>query len=439
MTPKILNSANRSFRGVFRYNEKNASEQLCIENFPADENSALAGYLEVASGQNSRIKKDVFHVTLPFPPGEALDDQTYIDIARDYMAGMGYGEQPYAVFLHTDKAHLHLHVVSSRVSVKNFRKLDDYYEKWRSLCLGAIIERKYGLTSVLSERLPASLSQIASRYFEQAQSGASASIGAYFKSWRKLLNLRTLGVELQQPQPKAEVSNEALAQVNAAVASAMLQKPRSLAALRKMLAAEHVEVREVVSRQTGKRQGVVLVHHRQDVKSPTAAAVEAGIPSGQLPCFSEAPLMQQLHANRRAHKAAQRYLRKHLVATLKRAKNQEELQEMLLRQQVLTVWHTNAGGAYGVSFTHKDTTLKGAQVGKAFTYEKIAATMAKNSATAARAQVQAQPQQQASSGHFGSIGGGGKSSGKEGDDDDDDDDDEDEADELTKRRIRRRK
>jgi hypothetical protein len=207
-----------------------------------------------------------------------LDDKTYIAIAHDYMQGMGYGEQPYAVFLHTDKAHLHLHVVSSRVSAKDFRKKDDYNERWRSQCVGAIIERKYGITDVLSEKLPMPLKRVVDGFFEQqAQSGVT--IEAYFKRWREMLNVRTLKAEVRQRTAMSEVSNHVLLQVNAIVAEAMQGKPSSLPQLKKMLEAQRVEVREVANQKTGKKQGVVFILHRQDAREPTVALAESGIPS----------------------------------------------------------------------------------------------------------------------------------------------------------------
>jgi hypothetical protein len=404
-----------------RYNEKNASELLTIESFPSDDTRALTRHLEMITEQNGRIKNPVFHATLPFPPGEVLDSQTYIDIARDYMQGMGYGAEPYAVFLHTDKEHLHLHIVSSRVSAKTFRKLDAYCERWRSQCVGAIIERKYGITSVLDKKLPTALRRIADGYFER-----QVSIEEYFKNWRRQPEVRTLKKELRQ-QP--EVSNKTLLQVNNAVADAMRQKPRSLVQLKDMLKPHHVEVVTAVNRKTGKQQGVVFVLHRQDVRQPTVEAVERGIPSGQLPCFSAAPLMQQLYANRREYKAAQSYLRKQLTAALKRAKTREALEKMLQKQNVLTTWHENARGIYGVSFTYKNVTLKGVQVGKKFSFEKIAARLELNTAAAAAVGGQAVAQEQR---HSGSIGGGGGGGSKE-------DEDDEEEDEVTGQKTKRRK
>jgi hypothetical protein len=422
-----------------RYNEKNASELLTIDNFPSNDTSALMHHLELISEQNERIKNAVFHVTVPFPPDEVLNDQTYIDIARDYMQGMGYGEQPYAVFLHTDKAHLHLHIVSSRVATKDFRKIDDCYERWRSQCVGAIIERKHGITSVLDEKLPQSLSRIVNSYFEQAQNGVEMNIGAYFEGWRKLLDVHTLRnreeKKIWQKKPTPEVSNKVLLHINSIVTDAMSKKPCSLAELKKILEAQRVEIKEVVNRQTGKRQGVVFVLHRQDVKEPTIEVAERGIPSGQLPCFSEMPLMRQLYANRREYKAAQAYIRKQLVNALKKAKSQEELQEMLQKQNILTTWHTNARGVYGVSFTYKDTTLKGVQMGKQFSFEKIAVILEQNRAAVEVAVPAATPlQEQAFPQHFGSIGGSGGSSSK-----DEDDEDDEEEDEVTGQKVKRRK
>jgi hypothetical protein len=432
MTPKLLKSTGRSFSGVIRYNEKNASELLGIENFPADDVELLQDCLEYYTAQNGRIKDAVLHATLPFPPGEVLDSDTYLEIARDYMQGMGYGEQPYAVYLHTDKAHLHLHVVSSRVNFSDpaFKKIDDYNEHWRSLCVGAIVERRHGITKVLDEKLPTFLRHRVDEFFEQ-----SKSIGEFFSDWRAMQKGQKFEGQRQRREALS-MSNELVLQVNEAVSAAMREKPRSVAQLQKLLAPQHVEVREAVNKKTGKRQGVLFVFHRQDAKNLTAEMAEKGIPSCQLQCFKRMPLMQVLQSNRKTYKAAQSYVRKHLSEALKTAKNNDEFQLLLSQKNVATTWHENARGLYGVSFTYKDVTLKGSEIDKTrkrFTFEKISEAMKKNNIAFdfALKQAQAQPVQATPS--LGSLSGAGGSSH------DDEDEEEYEIDEITGERVKKRK
>ena len=53
-------------------------------------------------------------------------------MAEEYMNGMGYGEQPYMVFKHTDIDRTHIHIVSVCVD-ENGRKISDRFEKRRSM------------------------------------------------------------------------------------------------------------------------------------------------------------------------------------------------------------------------------------------------------------------------------------------------------------------
>ena len=62
-----------------------------------------------------RMKKTVFHCSLNPHPDEKLSDETLMQIAKEYMEALGYGNQPYIVFKHNDIAREHIHIVSLRV------------------------------------------------------------------------------------------------------------------------------------------------------------------------------------------------------------------------------------------------------------------------------------------------------------------------------------
>ncbi|GHT18106.1 hypothetical protein AGMMS4956_21610 [Bacteroidia bacterium] len=363
-----------------------------------------------------------------------MTNEQYVAIAKDYMDGMGYGEQPFATFLHTDKNHLHLHIVSSRVDFNDpkYRKIDDYNEQWRSQCVGTIIEQKYGITQVLKEKLPTFLQKKVDNFFSQDK-----NIDAYFQHWRKDLNTKWLKEFEQENKP---IKNEIALQVNDIVAAAMREKPRSVAQLKKLLEPQRVEIVEAINQKTGKKQGLLFVYHRQDVKDTTVEIAEKGIPSSKLPCFEKMPLMQQLFSNKQEHKAAKTYIYKQLAWIKEKAKDREELQKMLQKKDIASTWHENAGGIYGVSFTYKDVTLKGSQVGKDFTAEKLAAFLLLNSQQTALQQQQRAQQQQQRDAQQQSAGIGGSLAGTAGKaSDDDDDDDEEEVDEVTGKRIRRKR
>ncbi|MBR8758723.1 conjugal transfer protein MobB [Porphyromonas levii] len=91
-----------------------------------------------------RTKKVAFHCSLNPHPDEHLDDETLRAIAKEYMEELGYGEQPYIVFKHSDIAREHIHIVSLRVNSEG-RKINDRFEKWRSKRITNALEEKYGL------------------------------------------------------------------------------------------------------------------------------------------------------------------------------------------------------------------------------------------------------------------------------------------------------
>jgi hypothetical protein len=60
-------------------------------------------------------EKPVFHAALTFPRGEKPRDDILIAITRDYLQKIEMKDTQYAVVKHTDKQHLHLHIVANRI------------------------------------------------------------------------------------------------------------------------------------------------------------------------------------------------------------------------------------------------------------------------------------------------------------------------------------
>ena len=73
-----------------------------------------------------------------------LTDQQLSDIAKEYMRKLGYGDQPYLVYKHTDIDRHHIHIVGLRVD-ESGRPLNDRFEHRRSKQITRELERKYNL------------------------------------------------------------------------------------------------------------------------------------------------------------------------------------------------------------------------------------------------------------------------------------------------------
>ena len=73
-----------------------------------------------------------------------LTDQQLSDIAKEYMRKLGYGDQPYLVYKHTDIDRHHIHIVGLRVD-ENGKPLNDKFEHRRSKQITRELEKKYNL------------------------------------------------------------------------------------------------------------------------------------------------------------------------------------------------------------------------------------------------------------------------------------------------------
>ncbi len=91
-----------------------------------------------------RTEKPVFHVSLNPHPDDRLTDDQLMDIGREYMQRLGYGNQPYLIFKHEDIGREHIHIVSLRVDSSG-KKIDDFKEHERSKEITEHLERKYNL------------------------------------------------------------------------------------------------------------------------------------------------------------------------------------------------------------------------------------------------------------------------------------------------------
>ena len=103
--------------------------------------------------EKHRTKKMVFHCSLNPHPDDKISDEQLVQVAREYMEALGYGNQPYIVFKHSDIAREHIHIVSLRVDGEG-KKINDRFEKRKSKQITDTLERKYNLipSSKVSEK-----------------------------------------------------------------------------------------------------------------------------------------------------------------------------------------------------------------------------------------------------------------------------------------------
>ena len=155
-------SATENLGGVLGYNFKKvekgeASILLAAELYQSNDGNYtmedVLADMEALIPEKCRTKKTVFHCSLNPHPDEKLSEEQLVQIAKEYMEALGYGNQPYIVFKHNDIAREHIHIVSLRVDGEG-KKINDRFEKRRSKQITDTLERKYNLipSSKVSEK-----------------------------------------------------------------------------------------------------------------------------------------------------------------------------------------------------------------------------------------------------------------------------------------------
>ncbi len=97
------------------------------------------------------VKKPVHHAKLSAAPGDHLTASQWREIGEQYVEKMGFEDCPYVVVQHRDKAHDHIHIVISRVTLEG-RVVSDWQSKMRSEAIMRDIEQQYDLRRVKPSR-----------------------------------------------------------------------------------------------------------------------------------------------------------------------------------------------------------------------------------------------------------------------------------------------
>lgn len=166
---------NPKMKAILKYNEKKVSgpegfrdEELFPENSPDEghvlitrnvpEGKTLEEVFEerwLASIKKKKagppLKNQTFHMSVnPSEDDRQLSERETVELIDRIMADLGYKDQPYRIYKHTDTDRIHYHVVSSRID-ENGKKINDSYD-W--LRLREILKRlapEYGFSVILSE------------------------------------------------------------------------------------------------------------------------------------------------------------------------------------------------------------------------------------------------------------------------------------------------
>ena len=121
--------SGKSIRGVLHYNEQKvqsgAAQLILASRFSCDiEKLSFQNKLsrfEHITLLNERTKTNTLHISLNFDPAEKLNQLQLQNIASAYMEKIGFGEQPYLVYRHTDSGHPHMHIATINIKANGER------------------------------------------------------------------------------------------------------------------------------------------------------------------------------------------------------------------------------------------------------------------------------------------------------------------------------
>lgn len=110
-------------RGILNYNENKVAEGAANLILA----SGFAGDIEKMSLENKvqrfkhltelkpSVKTNALHITLNFEATEKIDNSKMQQIAIRYMELIGFGEQPFLAYRHSDVAHQHVHIATTSI------------------------------------------------------------------------------------------------------------------------------------------------------------------------------------------------------------------------------------------------------------------------------------------------------------------------------------
>lgn len=139
--------------GAISYNQKKIDSEngqvLLLNRIPETlDNTYSTSYLhqcfEPYLSANIKTEKPVRHISLNPDPADRVSDGQFVKMAQEYMERMGYGNQPYVVFKHTDIERNHIHIVTVCVGLDG-KKLPDSYDHPRSMAICRDLEQTYNL------------------------------------------------------------------------------------------------------------------------------------------------------------------------------------------------------------------------------------------------------------------------------------------------------
>ena len=131
---------------------------------------------KMTSGSRA-IKNTAFHMSVnPGEEDKPLSEEEMVAFIDELMDKLGYGDNPYRIYKHTDIDREHYHVVSTRIG-QDGKKIKDSFEELRANRIARELEEKYGYVVGLHKHSKEDSQTIAEENENEPVSGPSEEKG----------------------------------------------------------------------------------------------------------------------------------------------------------------------------------------------------------------------------------------------------------------------
>ncbi|WP_319229266.1 relaxase/mobilization nuclease domain-containing protein [Draconibacterium orientale] len=153
----VIHQSGNTQNALF-YNEKKVEQKKAhfyksgntptINPFAGTKHDRL-NILKEIEERNTRVKKKGLHISVNPTVTDLvkLGDNGMRTEIGNLMEHMGYGNQPYFVYKHSDLDRTHFHIVSTRIDCETGKKIKDNYEKEKTQRFIKSLEQKYDLSN----------------------------------------------------------------------------------------------------------------------------------------------------------------------------------------------------------------------------------------------------------------------------------------------------
>ena len=142
-----------SFYHTCRYIcNKPGAEVLLIEGVRGHDYKLMADDFEIQQHLRPEKKQACLHSILSFYPYEKPSDEMMKEIALKYLKELGITNTQYAISKHTDKAHLHMHIVANMVNNEG-RAISDSWIGLKGKKISQRLTQEYKLIPALEKNL----------------------------------------------------------------------------------------------------------------------------------------------------------------------------------------------------------------------------------------------------------------------------------------------